>query len=259
MIVKKSSAVTQMHSTDWDTIVSSSLLHLTGFRRTADEFGFLLRHYWMPETVLTYESEASQWILNAPIVEHVERISRRLLKSDVDTCTWREKATAEPRDELVRLSPSPMDRICTYNRSAQTFTIRKNPFEADGGERTHAFLMQPILTPLLPIPLGFCWHVSSKDGYMEFTLESKTVIGEMPVLMIRRRGRFSLNAFFQGGSLYEGRLVVEREGVTAYALHRCVVLEDRTRDIIVEAEKSSRLAGMETKTILKLVESSLSD
>lgn len=241
----------------WDAIDPTMLMPLAGFRRTTDEFGFLLRHYWMPETVLTYESTTEQQSLLSDLSVHSVRISRRMLKCDADICTWRErKETHKRQTNPVRFSPDFENRICTYDRFNQTFTVRTNSHEACLDGRTQAFLNQPVLNLLLPVPLEFCWHVTSKDDdYMEFMLESQTIVGDMPVLFIRRKGRFSLDAYFYNDDLYEERFEIKREGVTAYAPHRSIVLEDRTRDTIVKTEQNSRLTGLEMKNTLKLVES----
>ncbi len=255
MIVAKN-VVALQNSLDWDAIDPSSLLPLVGFRRTTDEFGFLLRHYWLPETELIYESTTEQRTPRlAPCVQ-TGRIAKRMLRCDADSCTWREKTSPwELRNDLVRFSPDSAERICTYDRFHQTFVGRTSPSETVLDGRTQAFLRQPILAPLLPIPLGFCWHVPSKNGYMEFRLESHTLLGEMPVLYIRRKGRFFLDASFQNGITHRERFEIEREGITAYASQRCVVLEDRTRDVIIQTEPGSRLAGIEMRNTLKLVES----
>jgi len=217
--------------TSWDAIHPDSLLNLAGVRRVTHEFGFLLRHYWMPGTELTYER----------VTESTRaRIVRRPGKCNADAIWWRE-TVQDSSDDSVRSVC-----FCIYDRSAQTFRtqgILDETIEPESIEdaRIQAFWNQPILTPLLPIPLGFQWHVSAENGYMDFLLESETTVGDMPVLFVRRYGRFTL----------DGSGPVEREGITAYALDRSVVLEDRTRDRLVDTGQEAQL------TITKLTKSVL--
>ena len=122
-----------------------------------------------------------------------------------------------------------------------------------GDAGNQVFLRQPILTPLLPIPPEFFWHVQTDDGYMEFRLESKTVVGEMPILFIRRKGVFTLTGYYQNGIYYQSRFQIEREGITAYAQDRFTVLEDRTCDIV--SCDNENLNGIRIDNVTKLVQS----
>ena len=217
----------------WDAIDPHALLPLVGVRRMSRDFGFLLRHYWLPATELTFERTTIRKNADSePITAH-EQIVRRMARCDADVCIWRETVD----DRAV---------FCCYNRSEQTYrtkaiTAYEALPESEKEARIQAFLHQPILTPLLPIPMGFQWHVATENGdYLDFTLESETTINDMSTLFIRRTGRFVL----------EGIGSVEREGVVAYALERSTVLEDRTRDVVVEN-------GFEILTATKLVQSRL--
>lgn len=215
-------------SDPWDAIDPTKLLPLVGVRRMSRQFGFLLRHYWMPATELTFRRQTIQ---NGNTV--TEHIVQCLAKCDADTCWWRET-----------VGESTVFRI--YNRSEQTYRTREITDETASPEnereaRIQAFVHQPILTPLLPIPLGFQWHVSTAEGdYMDFTLESETTIDDMPIVFVRRKGRFQL----------DGIGTVEREGITAFALERSTILEVRIRDVLAET-------GSETLIMTKLVQSRL--
>jgi hypothetical protein len=185
-----------------------------------------------------------------------ERITRSPCKCNAEAFWWRETVLADSDDQstdgvtegatdgLVPFFPTAREKhFCIYDRSTQTFRTREItgfdsvPVSVEEA-RIQAFLRQPILTPLLPIPMGFQWHVPSESGYMNFQLESETTVGGMSVLFIRRHGRFPLDGFG----------IIEREGVTAYALERSTVLEDRTRDRIADS-------GTEVQTVTKLVKS----
>ncbi len=204
----------------------ATLLPLVGVRRMSRQFGYVLRHYWMPATELTFQRTTCRG--SEPPVS--ETIVRRLARCDSDVCCWREMI-----DDATVL------RI--YNRSDQTLRTREitgheSRPESERDARIRAFVHVPILTPLLPIPLGFRWHVATDEGdFLDFTLESVTEVGDMPVLFVRRQGRFQCDG-----------VTVERNGITAYALDRSAILEDRTCDVV---------DGVETITVTKLVQSRL--
>ncbi len=211
-------------------IDTATLLPLVGVCRMSRQFGFLLRHYWMPATELTYRQTARQIGDTEPVATD-RLIVRRMARCDSDVCSWREIS-----------GDSTVFRI--YDRSDQTLRTREitgheSRPESERDARIQAFLHVPILTPLLPIPLGFQWHVATDEGdFMDFTLESVAEVGDMPVLFVRRKGRFQL----------DGIGMVERSGITAYALERSTILEDQTCDVV---------AGLETQTVTKLVQSRL--
>lgn len=196
-------------------------------------FGVLLRHYWLPATELTYQRTTTRQKPGSEATTAVETVFRKPVKYDSDVCIWRESVNGSE------------ERFYLYNRSKQTFRIRglmeftATP-ENENEARLAAFWHVPVLTPLLPVPPGFQWHVSAEDGFLEFMLESETTIRNMPVVFVKRRGRFPIS---QNGS------AVHREGMTAIALERSVILEDRCRDRFDD--------GTESYGTLKLIESRL--
>ena len=191
-------------------ILPDSLLQLAGVRRMNRRCGVLLRHYWMPATELTYLSTSNGL--------EQETVVRNMVKCNSDVCIWREG-----------------DRFSVYNRSEQTFRTRglhdSIVFPEDINDaKNQAFLQIPVLTPLLPVPIGFHWHVHSNDGYMEFLLESE----DSGIVFVRRKGcvpdRF-------------------REGITAISLERSIILEDRFHDVFKD--------GSESQVSIKLIQSRL--
>lgn len=230
---------------DWDKIDPRSLLELVGVRRISYDFGFLLRHYWMPGSTLTYK-RISEYRFGEMENSVTERLVLRPGRCTADIFCWREtteregflgepegKAEQRATDGFARLLADRQDKeqLCLYDRSNQTFRTRPvtgetwTP-ESENEARLQAMLHVPILTPLLPIPLGFQWHVDGPDCYMEFKLESVTNIDSTPVLFVRRQGNVS----------YAAAGTIRREGVTAYALDRSTVLEDRIRDHVDKAD-----------------------
>ena len=245
---------------DWDVIDPSALLELVGFRKTTTEFGYLLRHYWMPDTEIQFRVVTEQHAPNGDMQTAEQIIRQTPAKCDADRFFWREHVLKRHGEEnLIHCSPfRPDETLCVYDRSAQTFRWgRPLDFErqpvTDVEAMSQAFLSQPVLTPLMPILVDFAWHVRHDEGYLDFTLESATWQGEMTVLFIRRKGKFRLNAFYRDGQRYEQDYLVEREGVTAYALERSMILEDRTRDVLRSAKPM--LDGLVTETRRTLIRS----
>ena len=110
---------------------------------------------------------------------------------------------------------------------------------------------------MLPFPLGFSWHVRNEEGYLEYTLESTATYGEMLVLMIRRKGEFRLRHYYHYKKEYPHEYLVRREGVSAYAINRSIVLEDRTHDVYLSNDPESKNHGVETWNAHRLIKSVL--
>ncbi len=235
----------------WDRIDPDALISLVGIRRMPRRFGVLLRHYWMPATQLRYEKTVTERGCDQP--DRFQTV-RRMVRCDADTCWWREKTTCTENGVARLWSVSPQEQLCIYNRLEQTFRtrdilVRESLPESIDDARIQAFLRQPVLTPLTPIPVGFRWHVRSETGYMEYFLPSETNVNGMPVLWIRRQGTFEIQEYYRNGEKISGNFTVEREGVTAFALERSMILEDRTHDRVGDS--------FEQWSILTLEESAL--
>jgi len=68
----------------WDAIDPSELLELVGFRKTTTEFGYLLRHYWMPDTEIRFRVVTKQHAPNGKL-QTAEQIIRQIpAKCDAD-------------------------------------------------------------------------------------------------------------------------------------------------------------------------------
>ena len=254
-----------MEQKKWDEIDPTSLLPLIRARSMTEEFGFLLRHYWIPASELVYESTIEQSIHGTKAVFLPQKITRTMLKCDTDVCLWREHVQEPPgqHEGLIRFSPAMSEEyFCIYNRSRQTFrtqTVRSlKAYPEDEIEANkQAFLQQPILTPLLPIPLGFRWHTRNNEGYMDFWLESKTVVNDMPVLFVRREGRFSLHEYYHNGLVCRKTIHLERKGISVFAHERSVLLADRTCDTIKNATNDSGLDEIKSWSTLQLLTSKI--
>lgn len=241
---------------------STTLLRLVPWRRMSTEFGYLLRHYWMPATQLTLRLVTEQSHPDKPPVESTRLFRRTMLQCDADQCVWRDDGitTDDSARRLIRFSRPSADReICYYNRSEQTFRVRPLPGRTrfpddEHAARNQAFLRQPVLNPLLPIPLGFVWHVRNGGDYLEMTLESAETRDDMTILTIRRRGEFHVNEYFIENAVRPCNWKVIREGVSVYALERAMILEDRTHDRV---QGSGEPDGLEIRSTLTLTKSEL--
>lgn len=253
--------LTQRPPSHWDHIDPNSLLRLVNYRKMSTEFGYLLRHYWIPASQLTLQTTTCQKIPGKKSLNAVKWTEQRMAKCDADQCVWREKVRRIDHENqyMVHFSrPRVDEHICTYNRSEQTFRSHHvkqfTPLpEQEHDARNEAFLQQPLLTPLLPIPLGFTWHVRNEEGYLEWTLESVKNVGGMTVLFIRRHGEIFLDTMYLSGHACPSRYCIHRQGVTAYALERSMILEDRTYDRLESFDSSCFADGMETWRTTQLI------
>ncbi len=238
--------------TNFMSIDPESLLPLVPFRRMSTDYGYLLRHYWMPSGELRYLLHRSERNGAAERHENGFRI-KRSMKFDADLFVWREKYVGDNDVEMIRYAPcTENESLCEYDRSKQHLRMRSPLDHANTTEnRNEAYWALPILPPLLPIPLGFRWHVRHGDDTLDFMLESSIFVHDMEVLFIRRHGRFTLPGYFRDNRFIEQNIVVHREGISAYALDRSVVLEDRIRDRI-----DSGAERIELETAVKLIQSS---
>ncbi len=248
--------------TAWDALDPARLLPLAPWRKMSSGFGYLLRHYWIPATKLTLRRVTSQEHPDGTSRASETRFERTMLRCDADQCVWRDRLLETDGHEgtLLRFSrPSATNELSYYNRSEQTFRVRPVPGLARWPEdereaRNQAFLCQPLLNPLLPIPVGFSWHVRNEGDYMDFTLEAANVCGDVTVLTIRREGEFYLNEYHLDGTCHDHRFKIVRRGITAYALERALILEDRTLDRVSD---SSEINGLATRTIQTTLQSEL--
>lgn len=246
----------------WDEISPNDLRPLGGKRPMTTEFGYLFRHYWTTGNEICYRTETHQVFSDGEECFHFQTTSRTLARCNADICLWRERMLEESRDDgLLRFSPSGNEEIfCEYNRSKQTFQTKPvlaHDFQQVTEEeaQVQAFLRQPIMAPLLPIPLGFQWHVKSEFGQFDYTLESATKVDGSTILFVRRKGFITLSRFYfyKNYAACEQRLFLDREGLTAYEAESSLVLKDRTRDRIRTDTLNSVAAEMEICTTTQLI------
>jgi hypothetical protein len=261
----------------WDRYHLESLLPLKETYRENAESGFLLRHYWIPATALTFR-QSSRTTSPDGRVEHCDvEITRKMARCRSNECLWREKVRVITVDRIAR-HPLVYELLCSYNCYEQTFAFTEPTMSVPSTpdwkteSRRRALYCLPMLVPPGPVPLGFCWYAKVGDDYMNFCLDAEERVGGgTSVLVIRREGRYTTRV----GDLSDARparlglspsseedeataipVVVHRQGVTLFAWNRGVVLEDRFLDRIVEASgPSSSVVGTVNQGVARLIRS----
>ncbi len=246
----------------WDAYRLESLLPLKETYRETTQFGFLLRHYWIPATVLTFR-QSSLLTLPDGREERLElTIERQMLRCRSNECLWREKIrparSAEVKAATAEGVPLLSEMLCAYDCYEQTYAtdkpiLFKPPTPAEKTEaRRQALYRLPMLFPPGPVPIGFCWFGKVGDDYMNYRLEAEERLGETSVLVVRREGRYTTWVSLEsvrggngsstetpveaaGGGASAIRVVTERKGITLLAWNRGTVLEDRFGDRVVSA------------------------
>ncbi len=242
----------------WDCYHLDSLLALKETYREITEFGFLLRHYWIPATVLTFRQSSRTTFPDGRVEQRELGIERKMARCRSNECLWREKVrpmAAEGDGEQPLLS----EMLCSYDCYEQTYASAKPILfapptaEQKTEARREALYRLPMLCPPGPIPIGFCWYAKVGDDYMNYRLDAQDHIEETSVLVIRREGRYTTwvaeisprtpCAGSSGQSVAGGEpkmipLVTQRQGVTLFAWNRGAVLEDRFLDRVVKASGS---------------------
>ena len=258
----------------WDAYDLESLLPLKEVFEENTEFGFLLRHYWIPATNLTFRQSMVRITSAAESTRSELLIERQMARCRSNECTWREKVFAplSPRTGASIWESTPFrETFCSYDCYDQTY-VEDEPirFALPSNEkeklmaRQEAIARLPFLSPPGPVPVGFGWYSKAGTSHMNFCLESKEVVGETSVLAIKREGRVVVQLSLDGQIDYSTKstqeefstAIVERKGITLFAWSRGVVLEDRFEDRVIETcDPSASLQEARTRAVLRLVRS----
>jgi hypothetical protein len=205
--VSRSSHKSLITGESWDCFHLESLLPLKETYRENTEFGFLLRHYWLPATVLSFRQSALVTFPDGTAKQEELEIQRRMARCRSDHCLWRDKIIplAIPdkngNGNGSEASLTAIENLCYYNCYEQTYRqvavksyIANEPFvPVDTFEaRRSAIYKLPLLCPPGPNPIGFTWYAKVGDDYMNYRLDVEDRIGDTSVLIIRREGRFTL-------------------------------------------------------------------
>lgn len=262
---------TLLNGRSWDDYELDSLLPLKETYRENTEFGFLLRHYWIPATELRFRQSSLLTASDGSEARRELQIDRRMACCRSNECTWREQvydlafaSGTSPGEEPTLLS----EMLCSYDCYDQTY-VSNEPvlFELPKEDeklaaRRQALHRLPMLCPPGPVPIGFTWYSQVGDDYMNLRLEAEHTIGDgdTSVLVIRREGRYTTwlpgEATNSGNGKERTPVIAERQGITLFAWNRGAVLEDRFSDEIVEAERpSASWMGTTNQVVTRLVRS----
>lgn len=124
---------------DWDKIEPGDLLPLTGVRTTTGEFGYLLRPYWIPATVLDYEVERTCFGHEGETRKTGLKTSLEMLRCNADGCIWRERNSR--KNETIRVYDRTRQALYRYDATGEEIVFARN----------RAFSELSILSPLMPI------------------------------------------------------------------------------------------------------------
>jgi hypothetical protein len=260
----------------WDGYHLDAILPLREQCPKEREFGFLLRHYWIPATQLQFRQSSRCTASDGTVAQCDAEIHRRMARCRSNECLWREtvfviSAMNDGNGTDAIDAAKTTQELCSYDCYEQAFRTREilshEPYApvAKPAARRQALCRLPILVPPGPVPLGFEWYARVGDDYMNFRLEAEEYAGETSVLIVRREGRYTLwlpESPPESGSEVPKfgrpyfhphpdnfsapidsedetkmvRMVTERKGVTLFASNRCAVLEDRLLDRVIEAD-----------------------
>jgi len=264
---------TLINEDPWNAYHLETLLALNETYRENTKFGFLIRHYWIPATVLTFRQSSRVTFPDGNVKRQELQIERRMARCRSNECTWREIVThivaANPSDVDSETPDAMTELLCSYDRYEQTFHSAKPIlFELPTVDqmleaRRQALYRLPLLVPPGPIPIGFSWYAKVGDDYMNYRLEAEESHCETSVLVIRREGRCSTALVEECPATKDIAditkiipVVKQRQGVTLFAWNRGVVLEDRYLDRIVAADDNSAgIEGTTTELVMRLIRS----
>lgn len=248
----------------WDSYHLESLLPLKETYRENTEFGFLLRHYWSPATILTFRQSSKTTFPGGRVEQYESKIERKMARCRSNECLWRDKI--HPIAVSATSSHSPFEVLCSYDCYEQTY-VSANPIrfapptsEQRMEARRQALYRLPLLCPPGPLPIGFSWHAKVDGDYMNYHLKAEVRLGETSVLIIRREGCYTTwlpkARTIACDEEEVAPVVVERKGITFFAWNRGVVLEDRVMDCMIDTKEHSDLVvGTTNQAVTRLIRS----
>lgn len=250
----------------WDSYHLESLLPLRETYRENTNFGFLLRHYWMPASILQFR-RSSRLTLPGGGVDWAElEIERKIVRCCSSVCVWREKTCAVAAASGNAAHVAANEMLCSYDCYEQTYVSAKPVLfvppspERKEKNRQEALCRLPILCPAGPVPVGFSWYGKVGGDYMNYRLDAEERVGETSVLVVRREGRCTQLVPDESArpdcETKTAAVVTQRQGVTLLAWNRGAVLEDRFMDCIVEADAClASTVGTTNQVVTRLVRS----
>jgi hypothetical protein len=255
----------------WDAVDLGALLPLKETVFINTEVGYRLRHYWVPATSLTYHSSTLISQPGNPPLRLESEIHRDLAKCRADSIIWREKVKSVAiAGEVVvpivlpeALAPGGDELLFYYHRGYQALRVRpllsrQKPAPTDLVEaQRRAIALLPILFPFEPLAIGESWNAKAGEDTMTYRLVAEGRVGTTSVVLIRREGTTSHTLPMRTPDGFRTLdLTIERKGLTVFAYHRSVVLEDRMleRTVAASCDTESHV-GSETRGVLRLIRS----
>ena len=181
----------------WDCFHLESLLPLKETYRENTEFGFLLRHYWMPATISSSGNRHARRSRTERWSSATRRSSARWPDAVRTSVCGVKRRTCSRRPMETGAHFAVAETLCSYDRYEQTFHSAKpilfappTPDQKTEARR-QALYRLPMLVPPGPVPIGFCWYAKVGDDYMNYRLDAEEELGETSVLVIRREGRYT--------------------------------------------------------------------
>lgn len=249
----------------WDSYDLASLLPLEEVFQENAEFGYVLRHYWIPVADLQFRQSSRKVLPNGSESWEELLIDRRMARCRSTECTWYETVRPVAETSVGGDSAALGTMLCTYNCYAQSYRCarpvpREQPASGNVIEsRRCALYKLPMVVPPGPVKVGFAWHAKVADDYMNYRLEAERQIEETSVLVVRREGRYTM--WLPGDPEDSGNgheavpVVTRRQGVTLFAWNRGVVLEDRFLDQVESGDAVASPVGATNQVVTRLIRS----
>ncbi len=250
----------------WDRYHLESLLPLKETFQENKEFGFLIRHYWIPATILHFRQTSRTTFPDGTVEQRDSEIERKMARCRSNDCLWREKTHVLAAGNGNGVRSALAEALCSYDCYEQTFHSAKpilfappTPDQKTEARR-QALYRLPILVPPGPVPIGFCWYAKVDNDYMNYRIDAEERLGGTSVLVIRREGRYTVqfpqDAVRSESGAQTSPVLTERQGVTLFAWNRGAVLEDRVIDRVVDSMgRFACRAGTTIQVVTRLIRS----
>lgn len=233
----------------WDKVDLDELLPVQGGVEVDHRFGYVLRHYWVPDAELTYRESAVVEASEESRIRVESQIKRNMVIVDTDQCTWRERvhSVAVLGDTVVPLvSPRPSAPIAgvLYESDWIAGTLRQRrpesrrpPSPAGRQEaRRLALWSLPVVRPPIPVQRGDSWEVWAEEDHLRYRVTEVHKLGSGWCLVVVRDGTMRLPgpapAVARSWEPPGASGLVHRQGVAVISLTRSLVLEERSYDRI---------------------------
>ena len=161
----------------WDSYRLESLLSLKETYRENTEFDFLLRHYWIPATILTFRQSSRTTFPDVRVERSDLEIERKMARCRSNECLWREKirpvTVAGGNGDSPHLPERPKGCFAHTKWGLSPFPCAPSTADQKTEARRQALYRLPMLCPPGPVPIGFSWYGGVDDDYMNYRLDAE--------------------------------------------------------------------------------------